>query len=152
LAIGSPSQDMLTPDWFEQLLSRLRYSEQRLLPSWWLSSGLLEAAHPVTDPRGAPAWRESLWFFATLAANALFVQMLVVEIGARMFRPGYSALQGLVPSRRQGRTGWIDRFTSGALFWLPRQTRVLIVKDLQIFRRDPVQWSQFAIFFGPSAS
>lgn len=148
LAIGSPSQDMLTPDWFEQLLGRLRYSEQRLLPSWWLSSGLLEAAHPVDDPLGAPAWQDSLWFLATLFANALFLQVLVVEVGARVFRTGYSGLQGIAPSRRQGRTGWLDRTTAALLFWLPRQTRVLIVKDLQVFRRDPVQWSQFAIFFG----
>lgn len=148
LAIGSPSQDMLTPDWFEQLLGRLRYSEQRLLPSWWLSSGLLEAAHPVDDPLGAPAWQDSLWFLATLSANALFLQVLVVEVGARVFRTGYSGLQGIAPSRRQGRTGWLDRTTAALLFWLPRQTRVLIVKDLQVFRRDPVQWSQFAIFFG----
>jgi ABC-2 type transport system permease protein len=147
-AVGAPSQDLLTPDWFEQLLARLRYSEQRLLPSWWLSSGLLEAAHPAKDAASAPAWRDSLWFLATLAANALLVQMLVVEIGGRTYRAGYSGLQGLVPSRRQGRTGILDRFTARALFWLPRQTRVLIVKDLQVFRRDPVQWSQFAIFFG----
>ena len=26
--------------------------------------------------------------------------------------------------------------------------RLLIVKDLRLFRRDPVQWSQFLIFFG----
>ena len=36
--------DMLTPEWFYNTLAQLRYSEQRLLPSWWLSTGLLEAA------------------------------------------------------------------------------------------------------------
>jgi hypothetical protein len=30
----------------------------------------------------------------------------------------------------------------------PQQTRLLIMKDLRLFRRDPVQWSQFLIFFG----
>ena len=29
-----------------------------------------------------------------------------------------------------------------------RQCDCLIVKDLRVFRRDPVQWSQFLIFFG----
>lgn len=148
VAIGSPSQNLLTPDWFEQMLGRLRYAEQRLLPSWWLSSGLLEAAHPVDVPQGVVSWKESAWFLATLIANALFMQLLVVQVGARTFRAGFSGLQGLVPSRRQARTGLLDRFTAMSLFWLPRSTRVLIVKDLQVFRRDPVQWSQFAIFFG----
>ena len=31
---------------------------------------------------------------------------------------------------------------------LSPQMRLLIVKDLRLFRRDPVQWSQFMIFFG----
>jgi ABC-2 type transport system permease protein len=31
---------------------------------------------------------------------------------------------------------------------LPVQVRLLIVKDLRLFRRDPVQWGQFLIFFG----
>ena len=31
---------------------------------------------------------------------------------------------------------------------LTPQMRLLIVKDLRLFRRDPVQWSQFMIFFG----
>ncbi|HTN74290.1 MAG TPA: hypothetical protein VL096_03555 [Pirellulaceae bacterium] len=147
-AIGTPTQELLTPDWFDQLLGRLRYSEQRLLPSWWLSSGLLEAAHPSYDALSGPAWRESLWFLATLTANALVAQMLAVEVGARLFRPGYSGLQGLVPSKRQARTGRLDRCLQLACCWLPRHTSVLIVKDFQVFRRDPVQWSQFAIFFG----
>jgi ABC-2 type transport system permease protein len=147
-AIGTPSQDALTPDWFAQMLGRLHYAEQRMLPSWWLSSGLLEAAHPARDSAGSAAWKDSLWFLATLSANALLMQVLVVEVGSRLFRAGYSGLQGLVPSRRRGRTDWIDRLVGGALCWLPRQTRILMVKDLQVFRRDPMQWSQFAIFFG----
>jgi ABC-2 type transport system permease protein len=31
---------------------------------------------------------------------------------------------------------------------LPKQTRLLLVKDWRLLRRDPVQWSQFLIFFG----
>ena len=34
-------------------------------------------------------------------------------------------------------------------FWfLPRPVRLLILKDLRTFLRDPAQWSQFLIFFG----
>ena len=31
--------------------------------------------------------------------------------------------------------------------FLPLQVRLMAVKDLRLFRRDPVQWSQFLIFF-----
>ena len=33
-------------------------------------------------------------------------------------------------------------------FFLPNPIRLLILKDLRTFRRDPAQWSQFLIFFG----
>jgi ABC-2 type transport system permease protein len=33
-------------------------------------------------------------------------------------------------------------------FFLRRPVRLLILKDLRTFRRDPAQWSQFLIFFG----
>jgi ABC-2 type transport system permease protein len=43
---------------------------------------------------------------------------------------------------------WVDRAAAIALRPFPDQTRLLIMKDLRLFRRDPVQWSQFLIFFG----
>ncbi len=51
----SPKSDLLTPGWFLEMLSRLRTSESRLLPSWWLSSGLLEAARSGVGDRRAAA-------------------------------------------------------------------------------------------------
>ena len=32
--------------------------------------------------------------------------------------------------------------------FFPLPMRLLMVKDLRLFRRDPMQWSQFLIFFG----
>ncbi|MEM6453846.1 MAG: hypothetical protein AAF772_02005, partial [Acidobacteriota bacterium] len=43
-----------------------------------------------------------------------------------------------------GVTGGLER----ALGWLPSATRVLVIKDVRIFWRDPAQWSQFVLFFG----
>ena len=61
----------MTPQWFQEVLGRLRLSEQRLLPSYWLSSGLLEAAHPAPATSAVASWRESLGFLSVLVANAL---------------------------------------------------------------------------------
>ena len=44
LLLNDPKSDLLTPGWFQEMLGRLQFSEKRLLPSWWLSSGLLAAA------------------------------------------------------------------------------------------------------------
>ncbi len=39
-------------------------------------------------------------------------------------------------------------FHRRAFFFIPNEIRLLILKDLRTFRRDPAQWSQFLIFFG----
>ncbi len=43
---------------------------------------------------------------------------------------------------------WIDRALLTTTWFFPQPMRLLMVKDLRIFRRDPMQWSQFLIFFG----
>ena len=39
-----PETDLLTPRWFQEMLHRLQLAQEKPLPNWWLSSGLLEAA------------------------------------------------------------------------------------------------------------
>jgi len=138
----------MTPSWFQDVVARLEFSEQRLFPSWWLSSGLLEAAHPVSARDRRPQGIESLLFLSVLCSNALLLHVLLGKMAARGLRPSHSSLQGLGRARRRGTTNGLDR----AVLWLcapmPHVARHMLVKDLRLFRRDPVQWSQFAIFFG----
>ena len=142
------NRDMMTASWFQDVLARLEFSEQRLLPSWWLSSGLLEAAHPARRFDGRPSWLDSVMFLAVLSSNALLLQLVLVFLGDRVLGASYS---GLVGSHRTGRRAGlsaIDRFSLWLCRPFPNVVRHFIVKDLRLFRRDPVQWSQFAIFFG----
>jgi len=132
--------DLLTPAWFREILGRLEFAQHRFLPSWWLSSGLLEAARGV--------WSESVLFLTVLIANALFFRQLAIGFAARLYRPAYSSLRGKGTLGQRKRRYWLDGLIRCATFALPKSTRLLIVKDLKLFRRDPVQWSQFLIFFG----
>lgn len=134
------NQNLLTPSWFREILDRLKFTEHRLLPSWWLSSGLLEAARRE--------WSESVLFLALMISNALFCRQLAVWAAGAIFRPAYSALHGRRNARRRTKIAWIDRALMRFTSVLPLQMRLLIVKDLRLFRRDPVQWGQFLIFFG----
>jgi ABC-2 type transport system permease protein len=138
--IRGPESNLLTPAWFQEVLGRLRISERRLLPSWWLSSGLLEGARGV--------WSESLLFLTVLTANAFLCRQLAVWTAARLYRPAYSTLWGKGGARKRTKISWIDRLTYRLTGLLPEQMRLLLVKDLRLFRRDPIQWSQFLIFFG----
>ena len=140
--------NLLTPLWFQEMLGRLEFSEHRLLPSWWLSSGLLEAARTDAGPPGGAAWAESVKFLSLLISNALFLRVVAVEIGGRIYRTSYSELR----TRRTAAPAESEllarpRVMRATPLFSP-QLRLLIVKDLRLFRRDPVQWSQFIIFFG----
>ena len=91
--VSGPRANLLTPDWFRGMLRRLEFADQRLLPSWWLSSGLLEATRGV--------WSECVLFLALMIANALFFRQLAVWIAGRVYREAYGALaaRGSSPKR-----------------------------------------------------
>ena len=138
--LGGPRNDLLTPDWFQEILGRLQFSEKRLLPSWWLSSGLLAAA--------AGTWSESILFLALLISNALLFRQLALWTAGWIYRSSYSALCGRTRRWRYPRPKRLDRVVSRAIGFLPAPVRLMTIKDLRLFWRDPLQWSQFLIFLG----
>ena len=50
--------------------------------------------------------------------------------------------------RKFARPLMIDRLFMRLMVFLPLPMRLLFVKDMRLFRRDPLQWSQFFIFLG----
>jgi len=144
--LGYQNRDLMTMTWFQDVLTRLQFSEQRLLPSWWLSMGLLEAAHPAQAARGRSSWLESLCYFAVLSSNALLLQIILAAVARRSFRSAYSELQGITRTPRRRQVSWIDQCVMWVCSPFPAAIRLFLVKDLRLFRRDPVQWSQFVIF------
>ena len=141
--------DAMSTAWFERTFARLAITEQKLFPSWWLSSGLIEAAR--TQPSGRPSatgLSEAVKFLSLLLANSLVLQLLAGWLASIAYRKGYSHLAGEVPARRRRRAGLVDRAQIGSDAAVGRPLRLLLVKDLRLFRRDISQWSQFLIFFG----
>ncbi len=132
--------ETLTRDWLDSLLGRLAFSQHPLLPSRWMSKGLVSAA------RGEMGVG---WFYLrATAANALLFYLVAAVIARDLYRRGFSRVQGGRSSRR--RIGWygFDAVLHRVFWFIPAQIRLLILKDLRSFRRDPAQWSQFLIFFG----
>jgi ABC-2 type transport system permease protein len=132
--------DFFTPGWMQEMLGRMQATESRWLPSWWLSTGLLSAA------KGEAA--ESVMFLVLLVSNALFVRQLGIGCAAKIYRSSYSRLYTQHSVKRYVRLAWIDWLASTLTAFLPAQMRQLILKDFRVFRRDPLQWTQFLIFFG----
>ncbi len=141
--------DTMSAAWFERTFARLALTEQKFLPSWWLSSGLIEAARIDGDGRmSVGGLSEAVRFLCLLVANALVLQLLAGWLARVAYRRGYSQLSAEVPARRRRPQGGFDRFLGSAGFAAGRPLRLLLVKDLRLFRRDVSQWSQFVIFFG----
>jgi ABC-2 type transport system permease protein len=137
--IRTPGETM-SSDWLGGLLQKLEWSQSPIWPSRWMSAGLIASA------KGD--WSTGLFYLKVLSANSFLAYLLAAVVARDLYRPGYSRVQGSRSTRR--RSGWygIDAVFHKLFFFLPRPIRLLILKDLRTFRRDPAQWSQFLIFFG----
>jgi ABC-2 type transport system permease protein len=130
----------LSTDWLGGLLGRLAFSQHPLWPSRWMSAGLLAAA------RGE--WSGGLFYLMVLTAHAALAYLGAAVVARDLYRAGYSRVQGGRTSRRRAGLYALDAAFHRLFFFLPHPIRLLILKDLRTFRRDPAQWSQFLIFFG----
>lgn len=143
--------DLLGASWFRETFHRFGFTRGEWLPSTWLSHAIIDAARRTEVLPASLSdlpWFESGKYLIVLVSNALLLHLAVVWIGGLFFRSSYWGLNS-----RQARQGglsinWVDWAVDCLLTPFPSQTRLLIVKDLRLFRRDPVQWSQFLIFFG----
>ncbi|WP_250847129.1 putative ABC transporter permease subunit [Aquisphaera insulae] len=134
------SSTPLSPDWLGVVLNRLAFCQNPLLPSRWMSAGLLASA------RGE--WGRAGYELMYLSANAGLGYLIAAVVARDLYRRGYSRVQGGRSSRRRRDLGFLDAILHRTFFFLPRPIRLLILKDLRTFLRDPAQWSQFLIFFG----
>lgn len=134
---GTPGLDLkLAIEVFESI----RFTRNPLLPSFWLSRGIQSLA------AGEPA--DTLFFFALILANALFSVALVHRMSSSLMGRGWRVAQGLRTRKKYAEMGLVDRIADSLLFFFAPAVRRLVAKDLKNFVRDPVQWSQFLLFFG----
>ena len=133
--------DTLTSDWLGSVQDRLAFCQHPLWPSRWMSAGLLASARgdwsrvrllpdgPLGARRRSATWPRRPWRATSISA---------ATAGSREAAAA-GAASGSTRSTRS---------STALFFFLPRPVRLLILKDLRTFRRDPAQWSQFLIFFG----
>lgn len=146
-SFSNVEEDIVSVLWFQQTLSRMQYSEQRFLPNWWLSSGLLEAAHPSQDSDVA-SWMESIGFLSVLISNALLIPQIVYWTGERVYRRSFSEIRGVGNRPIRKWLSHADHLLMRLMRPIPMEMRLLLSKDIKTFRRDPMHWMQFSIFMG----
>jgi ABC-2 type transport system permease protein len=123
-----------------EVFESIKFSRNPFLPSFWLSKGILRMGEG--DLRGAG------FFLGVILANGVFFAALAHAMSGGYLLEGWHLSQGLRSQHRYGGRGWMDRVVRGVLWFTDRNVRVIVAKDLKGFVRDPVQWSQFLIFFG----
>ncbi len=122
-----------------EVFESIRFSRHPLLPSFWLSKGILSLS--AGDGPGA------LFFFGLISANALFLVVLAHAMSSVLMMRGWFVSQGLRSRKKYGGRGLADLVFAKLLFFVHPSVRLIVVKDVKSFVRDPVQWSQFLIFF-----
>jgi ABC-2 type transport system permease protein len=78
----------------------------------------------------------------------MFFYLVTSLVVARLYRVSYSRVQTGMARRARYGGSRAGRWFHFVFAFLPASTRLLILKDLRSFRRDPVQWSQFLIYVG----
>jgi ABC-2 type transport system permease protein len=138
----------------DRLLVRTRFAQYPLLPSYWVSSTVMQ-------------WQDgaitaAVFFILVLLSHVLFFGLLAFTRTGRSFYEAVSAVQ----SRGSvlGHWGWFRSWQSRqrqftyprglvevVFGWLPEispDVRALLVKDVRMFWRDTTQWGQTLMLFG----
>jgi ABC-2 type transport system permease protein len=139
----------------DRMLMKTRFAMFPLLPSYWLSAGVLNW--------GERAFSGSLFFALVLLSNALFFGALAFTTMGRSFYAAASAVQSRGTifghwewfrdwQKRRGRVAYdegpLERVLRGALPRLRSEYLALLVKDIRVFWRDTTQWGQTLVLFG----
>ena len=138
--VWSVPGDLFTSDWLEGLFGRIAFCQNALLPSRWMSKGLVEAS------KGN--WSNASFYLGVIAAHGGVAYLAATAVARDLYRSAYIRVQGERSAKRKFGGYGVDDLFHRIFAFLPRPIRLLILKDLRTFRRDPAQWSQFLIFFG----
>ncbi len=138
--LWSLSAAQITRESIDNLLGDLSYLKAAMLPSTWVSRSIqLSIENKPLD---------AVFYLLVTGSTALFAAWWSTAIAARKLMVAFGRA-GSAPIRTQRVTGRFSRWITAALFfYLPIRMRLLILKDVRNFLRDPLQWSQLAILFG----
>lgn len=138
----------------DRTLSRTRFAEFPFLPSYWLTSSVLQWANGAVFAAG--------FYVLVLLSHVAFFGLLSFTGMGNLFYDAASTVLSRASvfarwrwfHRREQRqrsaaleVGPIDRFVN-LPGWFGPDVRALVVKDFRMFWRDTTQWAQSLMLFG----
>ncbi len=125
--------------WLFSLFEYFSFAKHPLAPSTWASKAMLYLSRQE--------YGDFLFYLTALYSTMLFLGMLSYAFVYR----GYADAWNTVHSNKVQQNLWPLRWlkkTIRPIFFLHPQDKIFLEKDIKIFIRDPLQWSQFAILLG----
>ena len=138
----------------DQLLQKTRFAQFAFLPSYWLSSAVLQWADGGVAMAG--------FFALVLLSNVLFFGFLSFTASGPSYYEAFSKVQSRASvwghwawfkaSQKRKRlfhfpVGFAERAVE-CFWWLDNDCKALLVKDARMFWRDTTQWGQTVLLFG----
>jgi ABC-2 type transport system permease protein len=140
--------DKRTIEALDQLLAKTRFTMFPFLPSYWLSSAILQWGEGIL--------RGSAFFALVLLSNTLFFGSIAFTRFGKFFYRTASAVQSRAGIRLNSlrltedapcEIGLLEKIAAKCA-WFDRATLALAVKDVRMFWRDTTQWGQTVMLFG----
>jgi ABC-2 type transport system permease protein len=126
----------------------LRHTEicmHPLLPSSWVAEAIHASGLGIV---------EQAWFYhLVLLSHALVSLVVTARLAGSLFLPAWNRLMQAVPGGSSGQVSMpvVPSLPSELLrraLALDRASFAILVKDVRVFLREPMQWGQCAVIFG----
>ncbi|HEX9047535.1 MAG TPA: hypothetical protein VF988_10955 [Verrucomicrobiae bacterium] len=141
--------DKRTLEALDRLLAKTRFTMFPFLPSYWLSSSVLQWAEGI--------FGSAIFFASVLLSYTLFFGSVAFTRFGKVFYDTASAVQSrganrfklafTVDGTSSHSPGILERVFA-RIPLMPPDVRALAVKDMRMFWRDTTQWGQSVMFFG----
>jgi len=122
------------------LMPHFKISQSPLLPSYWLSNGLLLFSWSK--------FSDSIFYLLFLISNCLLGILLLKFLAYRIYYKTWENIKSNQTTTRRNIQFRITKTIDTILNKLSYQKSAFINKDLKLFIRTPSQWGQGLMFFG----
>ncbi|MEK6646674.1 MAG: hypothetical protein AABY84_08375 [Candidatus Firestonebacteria bacterium] len=121
-----------------QYIAELKAPTAPYLPSYWASQAAIFALYRK--------WGQFYYYYSILWGSAIMVVFMLLLVAKKNYYPAWCNAQETHEVKIKNT--FLERINWDKIFnFLPSVTRVLLVKDIKIFRRDPTQWPQLLLLF-----
>jgi ABC-2 type transport system permease protein len=116
------------------------FTQFAFAPNYWISEGIFKVI--------SGSYEKSAFWLLLLLSNAFVLGLAVYKCSGSIYYPGWVRSSFMGRKKKYGtRKGFLEKVLQSTGLVKPPML-ALIMKDIKLFWRDPLQWSQFTIFFG----